>query len=148
MKKDHRRHKVIIIAEDDPDDRMLIREALTEANITGDLRFVNDGEALMDLLAQDDAASMTQSVKPELILLDLNMPRKDGWQVLREIKANTELCYIPVVILTTSNQQEDVQRSYELGGSGFITKPGSYGELVQALRNMHQYWFQTVRLPS
>ena len=138
----------ILVAEDDPDDRMLIEDALTEARLLNDLRFTVDGEDLMDYLHHrgkyEDAS---ESPRPGIILLDLNMPKKDGREALAEIKADAELRRIPIVVLTTSKAEEDVLRSYDLGVSGFIVKPVTFQSLVDVMIVLGKYWFEVVELP-
>ena len=139
---------VILMAEDDPDDRLLSREALDEAHLSNELYFVNDGEELMDYLYQRNKyAGEVRAPRPGLILLDLNMPRKDGREALEEIKADEEMRCIPVVVLTTSKAEEDIVRSYELGVSGYITKPVSLQGLIDVMRVIGKYWFEIVELP-
>jgi two-component system, response regulator len=141
---------VVIIAEDDPDDRLLIKDALKEACIGPvDVRFVQDGAEMLDYLYRRGRYDiLNHAPHPELVLLDLNMPRVGGMEVLEEIKNDPALRTIPVVVLTTSRSPEHIARTYELGGSGFITKPDSYSELVEVMKNLERYWFGTVRLPS
>jgi CheY-like chemotaxis protein len=139
----------ILVADDDADDRMMIRDALAENRLANDLRFVEDGEELMDYLLQRGRfAAAATSPRPGLILLDLNMPRKDGREALREIKGNPELRGIPVVVLTTSKAEEDIYRTYDLGVNSFITKPVTFEALVEITRQLGQYWFEIVELPS
>jgi CheY-like chemotaxis protein len=138
----------ILMAEDDPDDRLLSREAVSEANLNFELVFVQDGEELLDYLERRGAYADGKSApRPCLILLDLNMPRKDGREALREIKKNPALRQIPVVVLTTSKAEEDILRCYDLGVSGYITKPVQFDELVEIMRTIGTYWFDTVELP-
>ena len=139
---------VVIIAEDDPDDRLLIRDAIKEASDRAEIHFVNDGAEMLDYLHHRGRFHLAGNAPlPELILLDLNMPRKGGMEVLEEIKRDPVLRSIPVVVLTTSRSPEQVTRSYELGGNGYITKPNSYTELVQVMKTLDSYWFGTVELP-
>jgi CheY-like chemotaxis protein len=139
---------VIIMAEDDADDRLLVKDALQECEWDADLRFVENGEELLDyLLRQGKYEHAEHSPRPGLILLDLNMPRKDGREVLRDIRANTELRRIPVVVLTTSKADTDIERIYELGANSFISKPVQFDGLVNLMRVLAQYWFKTVELP-
>lgn len=145
MKGDRRRRIIVVVADDDADDRLMIREAFEEAALPVELRFVEDGEQLMDLLQRRGA--FRESPSPDLILLDLNMPRKDGREALHEIKSDPTFQQIPVVVLTTSQQEEDVQRSYQLGANSFIIKPVTFDGLVEAMRAVGEYWFATVRLP-
>ena len=139
----------ILIADDDPDDRTLTKEAFEENFLLNDLNFVEDGKELMDYLFQQGKyANATNHSLPELILLDLNMPRKDGREVLKEIKAHAEFRKIPVIILTTSKAEEDIIKTYELGANSFITKPVTFSGLVEVTKNLGKFWFDTVRLPS
>lgn len=148
MDQDSRKRTVVIIAEDDPDDRLLIKDALKQACNTVDVHFVQDGAEMLDYLHhRGKYKEFSDAPQPELVLLDLNMPKKGGLEVLQEIKGDAALRTIPVVVLTTSRSPEHVSRSYELGGNGFITKPESYTELVEIMKTLDQYWFHTVKLP-
>jgi CheY-like chemotaxis protein len=139
---------VILMADDDDDDRLLALDALAEASLDGDLRFVENGEELLDYLNhRGKYASGASAPRPGLILLDLNMPRKDGREALREIKNNPELRRIPIVVLTTSQADTDVGAIYELGANSFISKPFQFEALVAVMRVISQYWFKTVQLP-
>lgn len=139
---------IILMAEDDPDDRLLSREALDESRLANDLHFVKDGEELMDYLLQRGAYSEPgKAPRPGVILLDLNMPRKDGREALAEIKANSELRVIPVIVLTTSHAEEDILRSYDLGVSGYVTKPVRLEDLINVMKTIGKYWFEIVELP-
>jgi CheY-like chemotaxis protein len=139
----------ILVAEDDPDDRMLIEDALRESRLANDLHFVEDGEDLMDYLySRGRYGGGASTPRPGVVLLDLNMPRKDGREALQEIKADPELRCIPVVVLTTSKAEEDILRSYDLGVSGFIIKPVTFRGLVDVLQCVSKYWFEIVELPS
>jgi CheY-like chemotaxis protein len=136
------------MAEDDPDDRLLSKEALEEARLANQLFFVEDGEELMEYLCrrgkyQEEALYP----RPGLILLDLNMPRKDGREALEEIKQDHLLRRIPIVVLTTSKAEEDILRSYDLGVSGYITKPVSLAQLIEVMKVIGKYWFEIVELP-
>lgn len=142
------RIRTMLVADDDPDDRLLIREALTQVFLTDGLRFVEDGEELLNYLQHRGRyAEAGSSPTPGLILLDLNMPKKDGRTALREIKTDRALRHIPVVVLTTSANQEDISRTYDLGVSSFIVKPFSFNELVEIMRTLTRYWFEVVVLP-
>jgi two-component system response regulator len=145
----HGRPITILMAEDDADDRMLTKEALDESRVLNDLRFVEDGVELMDYLQRrgkySDPAS---SPLPGLILLDLNMPKKDGREALREIKSDPELRRIPIVVMTTSKAEEDIFRSYDLGASSFITKPVTFDRLVELMKTLGDYWVEFVELPN
>jgi CheY-like chemotaxis protein len=139
----------ILLADDDADDRMLAREALEESRLANDLHFVEDGEELMDFLLHRGAyADPASSPRPGLILLDLNMPKMDGREALREIKGDPELRRIPVVVLTTSKAEEDIYRTYDLGVNSFITKPVTFEGLVAVMRGLGKYWFEIVELPQ
>lgn len=139
----------ILMADDDADDRLLAREALEESGIEGDLRWVEDGEELLDYLHRRGRwAPPADAPRPGLILLDLNMPRKDGREALREIKADPALRRIPVVVLTTSAADRDVMGSYDLGANSFVTKPVTFEGLVGAMRALRAYWLETARLPG
>jgi CheY-like chemotaxis protein len=138
----------ILMADDDPDDRLLAREALEESRLANDVHFVADGEELMDYLYQrGHYAAPGQAPRPGIILLDLNMPKKDGREALQEIKADTTLRSIPVVVLTTSQAEEDIYRTYDLGVSSFITKPVTFESFVETLKILGKYWFEIVALP-
>jgi len=140
---------VVLVAEDDDDDRLMLQEAWRENRMANDLRFVADGEDLLDYLKQRGAwAAPGTAPRPGLILLDLNMPRKDGREALAEIKGDPDLKSIPVIVLTTSKLEEDIVRSYALGVSSFITKPVSFESLVNTVRDVGRYWFEIVRLPG
>lgn len=144
----HPRPIVILLADDDEEDRMLAAGALEESRVVNDLRFVEDGEELLDYLYHRGAyAAQGSAPTPGLILLDLNMPRKDGREALREIKADPELRRIPVVVLTTSKAEEDIYRTYDLGANSFITKPVSFEGLVAVMRDIGRYWIEIVELP-
>ena len=134
------------MADDDADDRMLTKEALEESRVLNDLRFVEDGEELLDYLK--NRGKYADAERPGLILLDLNMPKKDGREALKEIKADPDLRRIPVVVMTTSKAEEDIFRSYDLGASSFITKPVTFDRLVELMRTLGQYWVEFVELPE
>jgi two-component system, response regulator len=140
---------VFLMADDDPDDRLLINEAFQESLIANSIFFVEDGVELMDYLRhQNRFSNPVDAPTPDLILLDLNMPRKDGREALAEIKSDPHLRYIPVVVLTTSKAEEDIMRSYDIGAASYITKPVTFDGLVEAIRGLGQYWVQIVRLPA
>jgi CheY-like chemotaxis protein len=139
----------ILLAEDDDDDYFLTAKALKENRLLNEVRRVTDGEELMDYLhRRGQYGDPDQSPEPSLILLDLNMPRKDGREALREIKSDPGLRHIPVVVLTTSRAEEDVVRSYQLGVNSFITKPVTFQGLVDAMKALGRYWFEVVELPT
>jgi CheY-like chemotaxis protein len=140
---------VILMADDDADDRMLTRDALEESRVINELRFVEDGEELMEYLTRKGKYSDAEhSPRPGLILLDLNMPKKDGREALKEIKSDPNLRRIPVVIMTTSKAEEDIFRSYDFGASSFITKPVTFDRLVELMRTLGEYWIEFVELPD
>ncbi len=138
-----------LMADDDPEDRMLTAKALKEHHAITGVAFVEDGEELMDYLCRrGQYVNPASSPRPGVILLDLNMPRKDGRQALREIKSDPLLRTIPVVILTTSKAEEDILRSYDLGVNAYITKPVTFQALVDVTRVLAQFWFEIVMLPK
>jgi CheY-like chemotaxis protein len=138
----------ILMADDDPDDCLLARLALEREGLHGTLRTVGDGEELMDYLRRRGPwADPAASPRPHLILLDLNMPRKDGREALQELKSDPSLRQIPVVVLTTSRSEEEIYRSYDLGANSFVTKPVTFESLVQVMRSLNLYWLRTVSLP-
>jgi two-component system, response regulator len=140
--------QVILMAEDDADDRLLVQDALAECGWGGELRFVEDGEDLLNYLRQRGKHSTPGCApQPGLVLLDLNLPKMDGREALRELKAHEELRRIPVVVLTTSKAASDVGRMYDLGANSFISKPVHFEALVRVLRSLAEYWFNTVELP-
>ena len=138
----------ILLADDDEDDRLMTRDALRDARLHNDLRFVIDGVDLMDYLQRKGRhADPESSPRPGLILLDLNMPRMDGREALQKIKADPELRSIPVIILTTSKAEEDIIRTYDLGVNSFITKPVTFLGLVDVMKVFTRYWLEIVDLP-
>jgi CheY-like chemotaxis protein len=140
---------VILLADDDEDDRMLTADALRQSKLANDFRTVGDGEDLMNYLHhRGKHAPPATSPRPGLVLLDLNMPRKDGREALREMKADPALRSIPVVILTTSRTEADVEGTYDIGANSFITKPVTFEGLVDVLTKATEYWFQVVQLPT
>jgi CheY-like chemotaxis protein len=139
----------ILLADDDADDRQLLRDALAESRLHSELLTVNDGEELLDYLRRSgENCRAERAPRPGLILLDLAMPRMDGREALEEIKKDPDLRQIPVVIMTTSGAQEDICRSYDLGASSYITKPVTFDELVQVMQAIGRYWFEIVELPG
>lgn len=140
---------VILMADDDADDRMLTKDALQESRVLNELRFVGDGEELMDyLLRRGKYSNPDDAPRPGLILLDLNMPKKDGREALKEIKSDPNLKRIPIVVMTTSAAEEDIFRSYDFGASSFITKPVTFDRLVELMRALGKYWVEFVELPE
>jgi CheY-like chemotaxis protein len=140
----------ILMADDDEEDCELTREALQDARLANQMKFVHDGQELVDYLKRGGRYSdpSVDAPRPGIILLDLNMPKKDGREALAEIKADEELRRIPVVVLTTSKDEEDVLRTYDLGASSFITKPVTFAALVEVMANWRRYWFEIVELPN
>ncbi len=139
----------ILLADDDEEDREMTLEALRTSRLANDVRITHDGEELMDYLhRRGDYASPSDAPVPGLILLDLNMPKKDGREALSEIKGDATLRKIPVIVLTTSKAEEDIFRSYDLGVNSFITKPVTFAGLAEAMKVLAQYWFEIVELPS
>ena len=138
----------ILMADDDEEDRMMTREALEEVAPANRLRFVRDGEELMEYLyRRGNFADPAEAPRPSLLLLDLKMPRKNGHEALREIRTDPGFRSMPVVVLTTSKAEEDIQRAYELGVNSFIAKPANFSELVRVMEAVATYWFDTVALP-
>jgi CheY-like chemotaxis protein len=139
---------VILMADDDDDDRLLAQDALAESQVAGSLHFVENGEELLDyLLHRGKYQGSGCAPRPGLILLDLNMPLKDGREALKEIKGDPDLRRIPVVVLTTSKADTDIGGIYDLGANSFISKPFQFEALVKVMKALGQYWFQTVELP-
>lgn len=138
----------ILLADDDPDDRLMAREALEEAKVSNPLCLVEDGEQLLDYLFGRGAYEAEPPERPGLILLDLNMPKVDGREALAVIKADESLRRIPIIVLTTSQAEEDIFRTYDLGVNSFITKPVSFDRLVDVMASLGHYWLQIVQLPD
>lgn len=139
---------VILLAEDDPDDRLLTMRALERSRLMNSIYTVEDGEALMDYLYHRGVYSDPESSpRPGLILLDLNMPRKDGREALEEIKQDPSLRRIPVVVLTTSEAEQDILATYNLGVNAFVTKPVTFDQLSKAIQIIGNFWFEIVQLP-
>ncbi|HEY6804910.1 MAG TPA: response regulator [Pyrinomonadaceae bacterium] len=138
----------ILMADDDADDRLLSQQALEESRVINELRFVEDGQQLLDYLNQRGNYNANNAPRPGLILLDLNMPRMDGREALKEIKSDPILRRIPIVVMTTSQAEEDIYRSYDLGANSFITKPVTFDRLVDLMKALGQYWVEFVEIPS
>lgn len=138
----------LLMADDDPDDRMLMRDALRENGISNTIHFVEDGSELMDYLYRRGQYNDANVCRPGLILLDLNMPKIDGREALKLIKSDADLRRIPVIALTTSRAEEDIVRMYDLGVNSVICKPGPFCELVKIAREIGNYWLGTVALPG
>lgn len=142
------RNRRILVAEDDPDDRVLLEEALSEIDIECEVSFVTNGEDLMDYITERGVYEAAGSApRPALIILDLNMPRKDGREVLRELRSYPATQIIPVIVMTTSITEDDIGYTYELGASSYIVKPMAFEDLVETLRLLLRYWFELVKLP-
>jgi len=139
---------VILMADDDDDDFLLTQKALKESKLLNTLIRVKDGEELIDYLSKRGDYESKETVRPGVILLDLNMPRKDGREALKEIKSNPDLQDIPVVVFTTSKAEEDIYRSYKLGVNSFITKPVTFDNLMSVMQALGTYWFEIVQLPQ
>jgi CheY-like chemotaxis protein len=145
----HRKPITILMADDDADDRLMAKEAFEESRIVNDLRFVEDGVELLDYLKRRGRyADPASSPRPGLILLDLNMPKKDGREALQELKADPLLKSIRVVILTTSKAEQDILRTYDLSAASYITKPVTFEGLVDVIKTLGKYWLEIVELPG
>jgi CheY-like chemotaxis protein len=139
----------ILLAEDDPDDRLLTRRALKKSRLANTIQAVEDGEELMDYLHREgEYSDPDDSPRPGLILLDLNMPRMDGREALKQIKSDPELRRIPVIVLTTSEAEHDILQSYDLGVNAFVTKPVTFDGLADAIQALGNFWFEIVKLPN
>jgi CheY-like chemotaxis protein len=146
---EHDQANIILLADDDAEDREMTRKALEKHRLANHFYTVGDGEELLDFLHhRGKYAPPAESPTPGLILLDLNMPKKDGREALAEIKADPDLRRIPIVVMTTSNAEQDIARSYDLGSNSFISKPVSLSKLADMMMVLGQYWFQLVQLPS
>lgn len=143
----HKKKISLLIAEDDPDHRMFIEEALEEEALADEVQFVTDGQELLDCLCGEGKYSGQPCMDPTLILLDLNMPKKDGREALREIKQDARFKHIPVVIFTASKADEDILESYNYGASGYVSKPVTYKGLLEVMQKLKLYWRDTVALP-
>ena len=141
--------RTILMADDDAEDCLLVRDALRETGRPCDLQFVRDGEELFDYLRHTGEFEDARSAPwPDLILLDLRMPRKDGRETLRELKADPAFRQIPVIALTTSTAGDDVEFSYDVGVNAYVTKPTSFSEWIKIIDIFSKYWFEVVELPS
>jgi CheY-like chemotaxis protein len=140
----------ILMADDDEEDCELTRDALQDARLANEMKFVHDGQELIDYLRREGryADPSLDAPRPGIILLDLNMPKKDGREALAEIKADEALRRIPIIVLTTSKDEEDVLRTYDLGVNSFITKPVTFTGLVEVMRTWTRYWLEIVELPG
>jgi CheY-like chemotaxis protein len=142
-------HITIVMADDDDDDYLLTKKALKESKLLNKLHRVKDGEELIEYLRHEGQyQDQSEYERPGIILLDLNMPRKDGREALREIKSDPKLSNIPVVVFTTSKAEEDVYRTYQLGVNSFITKPVTFDNLIKVMQTLGTYWLEIVELPQ
>jgi CheY-like chemotaxis protein len=146
--KENNRPMHILMADDDEDDRRAVAKAWKTSRAANPMEFVNDGEELMDYLhRRGQFSGLAASTRPGLILLDLNMPKKDGREALKEIKADPELRRIPIIVLTTSKAEEDIYRTYDLGANSYITKPVTFTSLIELIQVIGKYWIEIVELP-
>ncbi|QYG93640.1 response regulator [Iamia sp. SCSIO 61187] len=136
----------ILLVEDDPGDVLITSEALEHSKVTNTLATVEDGEQALAYLRKE--GKYADATRPDLILLDLNLPRRDGREVLAEIKADPELRRIPVVVLTTSSAEEDILRSYDLHANAYVSKPVDFERFVDVVRQVDEFFFTVVRLPD
>jgi CheY-like chemotaxis protein len=140
---------IVLVADDDDDDRMFTKEAFDENFVQHEMYFVKDGVELLDYLKRrNQFADPAISPRPSIILLDLNMPKMDGKEALKEIKTDPQLRSIPIVMLTTSRSEQDIVKTYDLGVNCFITKPVSFTAFVEVTRTLGHYWFNVVKLPN
>lgn len=135
----------VLLVEDDPGDTLMIREAFTDNKVHNTLSCVTDGVQAMQFLRRE--GQYQEAPRPDLILLDLNLPRKDGREVLAEIKGDQQLCTIPVVVLTTSQAEEDVLRSYQLHANAYVTKPVDFDCFIKVVRQIDEFFVTVVKLP-
>ncbi len=143
-----RKRITILMAEDETDDQILMRRALGESRLLHELYIVKDGEELLDYLYhRRQYSELAIAPRPDLILLDLYLPKIDGKEALQAIKADPKLRRIPIVVLTSSRAEEDIRHSYELGASSYLTKPMTFELLVEAVNTLGDYWFDIVELP-
>jgi CheY-like chemotaxis protein len=146
--KDHKKTAIVLMAEDDEDDCLFVKDAISRNGRSPDLRLVEDGFELLDYLhCRGKYADPSLAPQPDLILLDLNMPRKDGREALKEIKSDPKLKRVPVVVLTASSERVDIDRCYNMGASSYIVKPLTFDDLVRVMKAIGEYWFGTVELP-
>jgi CheY-like chemotaxis protein len=134
------------MAEDDIEDQMLVKEAVNASDLDCNLIVVNDGEELVEYLNQSSRPN--GEPLPDIILMDLNMPRKNGHEALAEIKSEPKLRRIPIIVLTTSNAESDIESTYDMGISSYICKPVSFDKLIALVNTLGDYWFNLVELPS
>jgi two-component system response regulator len=147
--RDRRRPITILMADDDADDRLLTQEAFEASQLANELKFVQDGVQLLDYLyRRNEFADPATSPRPSIILLDLNMPKKDGREALAEIRKDPQLSNIRIIVLTTSKAEEDIYRTYNLGAASYITKPVTFEALVDVVRTLGKYWLEIVELDN
>jgi chemotaxis family two-component system response regulator Rcp1 len=137
---------IILLVEDNPADVRLTQEALLSGKVQHELHLARDGMEAMAFLRRADP--FQKAPRPDLILLDLNMPRKDGREVLAEIKTDPDLTRIPVIILTTSQDQEDIRKTYDLYANGYIVKPVDVEQFFKVIRQIKEFWMSIVVLPA
>lgn len=135
----------ILLVEDHPGDMRLTKEALREGKVYNNLHWVKDGVEAMEFLRRQ--GKHDQAPRPDIILLDLNLPKKDGREVLSEIKSDDKLKQIPVVVLTTSKAEEDVLRSYNLHANCYVTKPVDLDKFIVVVKSIDRFWLTVVTLP-
>ena len=139
---------IILLAEDDPADQKMTKRAFESGMLENDLYIVNNGEEALDfLMRRGQYSNPESSPRPDLLLLDLNMPKVDGRAVLSEMMENPDCPNIPTIVLTTSKQEEDIIRTYNLGIKSYITKPVDFAGFIQAVKTLGDYWFGLVSLP-
>lgn len=136
----------VLLVDDDPGDTLMIREAFADNKVRNELACVADGVEALQYLRRE--GSYANAARPDLILLDLNLPRKDGREVLAEIKSDPRLATIPVVVLTTSHAEEDVLRSYQLHANAYVTKPVDFDRFIEVVRQIDEFFVTVVKLPQ
>jgi len=136
----------ILLAEDNPGDVMLTKKALEKGKLANNLHVVTDGVVALEFLRRE--GEYEDSPRPDIILLDLNMPRKDGQDVLKELKNDDDLCRIPVVVLTSSESEEDIAKSYELNANAYLTKPVDFDGFIEIVNRLENFWFKVVKFPE
>lgn len=141
-------YSLILIADDDADDRMFLEWALRQTGYDQEIRSVEDGEELLNYLYQRSPYTPEMAPRPNLLILDLNMPRLNGLEALKEIKEKAEFWWLPIIIMSTSTTDEDIIRSYNLGVNSFVVKPFNYNRLVEVMGILKKYWLETVKLPE
>jgi CheY-like chemotaxis protein len=141
---------VVLIAEDDEDDRKFVESSMKQMSRKDDIivKIVCDGDDAIDYLYQKGKYDSQNAPKPHIIFVDINMPKKDGIQLIREIKQDESLAYIPIIILTSSQSERDVKRGYSKGASSYITKPSVYKEYEEIMKRLETFWFSVARIPN